>query len=249
MVQDISRDGRMLAYQVGGSIRIATWRASDGAQRDISWSDFSFARDLSRDGTRVLVSASGEGTSQNYDVFVCNIDGTGATRIGEGQAQQFSPDGKFALSVVHGPPTRLMILPLGTGEARIVATGDVTPVSARWLGDGRHLLVVGTQPGKRQRAFMVDLDGAPPRAVSPEGISFASDQLALSPDDRRVALRSPEGPVLLYPLAGGTPEPVKGLGPAEMPIAWTADGRGLAVPDGIAFRRGWTVGEEIGTGD
>ncbi len=126
-----------------------------------------------------------------------------------------------------------MILPLGTGDARTVATGDVTPVSARWLRDGRHLLIAGTQPGKGARAFVIDLDGSAPRPVSPEGISYASEKLALSPDDRRVALRSPEGQVMMYSLTGGPPEAVKGLKPDEMPIDWTADGRALILPDGI----------------
>ena len=229
LLHDISRDGRALVAEVGRWAEVDSWRAGDAAERPISQIDYSYARDISADGTRVLVTAAGEGTSSNYDVYVMGIDGAAATRIGEGQAQQFSPDERFALSIVHGPPVRLMILPLGAGEPRVVATGDVTPSGARWLPNGRQLLIVGAQPGKRARAFVVGLDGSPLRPVSPEGVTYTIDRLALSPNGSRVALRSPEGAVLLYRLDGGAPSAVEGLAPGEMPAGWTADGRSVIV--------------------
>src|SRR5258708_37827125 len=122
--------------------------------------------------------------------------------MGEGQAQQFSPDGRSVLSVVHGPPSRVMVLPIGPGDPRTIPTATVTVTTARWLPDGRRLLTIGTEPGKGMRAYVIDLNGAAPRPISPEGTTFTAETLALSPDGTRVALRSPDGRVMLYRLDG-----------------------------------------------
>jgi serine/threonine protein kinase/Tol biopolymer transport system component len=233
---DIAKDGRVLLASSEFSFQVNVSLNGEG-ERDLSWLGWSDVRDISPDGRSLLLSYSGEGSSTNYDVYVRATDGKDPTHIGEGQAQQFSPDGRSVLSVVHGPPARLTILPTGPGEARTVPTGNVTVTSARWLPDGRQLLIVGTEPGKRLRAYVTDVNGATPRPISPEGISFTLDILPLSPDGSRAAFRSPEGPVLVYPLAGGEPAPVNGLNADDMPIGWTGDGRGLLLLDGRPPRR------------
>ena len=113
------------------------WFAGEPGERDVSWRDFSFARDLSADGRRVLLTDFRRGQRpQLRPSTSANRRDLDATRLGEGEAQQFSPDGQSVLAVLHGPPSRLQILPMGTGEPRIVATGQVKAVEARWLPDG-----------------------------------------------------------------------------------------------------------------
>jgi len=131
----------------------------------------------------------------------------------------------------------LMVLPIGPGDARTIPTGSVTVTSARWLPDGRRLVVIGTEPGKRLRVYLTDVNGATPRAISPEGVSFTAETLALSPDGSRIALRSPDGLVVVYAVNGGEPIAVPGLQANEMPIAWTADGRALVLLEGRPPRR------------
>ena len=232
VLEDISKDGRTLVASFDRRGEVTVWLADEPAERDASWLDFSFARDISPDGDRLLMTYNGEGSGPSYDVYVRATRGGDATRIGEGQAQQFSPDGRSVLSVVHGPPAHLTVLPIGPGDARNVPTANVTVTSARWLPDGHRLLIVGTEPGKRLRAYLTNVGGATPRAISPDGITLAADALALSPDGTRVALRSPDGRVLLYPIAGGEPVAVNGLNAGEMPIAWTGDGRALLLLEG-----------------
>jgi Tol biopolymer transport system component len=237
VIQDIAKDGRTLMTDHLRSALVNVWLAGEPAERDVSWLDFSFVRDISPDGQRLLMTYSGEGSGPSYDVYVRPTRGGDATRIGEGQAQQFSPDGRSVLSVVHGPPARLAVLPIGPGDARNVATANVTVTNARWLPDGRRLLIVGTEPGKGLRAYLTDVSGATPRAITPEGITYAPDALALSPDGTRVALHSPDGRVMLYPLAGGEPVAVKGLEADEMPTGWTGDDRALLLLEGKPPRR------------
>ena len=99
------------AARLDRTTQVNVWRAGDQAERDGSWLDFSYVRDLSADGRRLLLTYSGEGSGSSYDVFVRALD-QDAIRIGEGQAQQFSPDGRSALAIVHGPPARLVALPI-----------------------------------------------------------------------------------------------------------------------------------------
>src|SRR4029078_8071094 len=161
---DIAKDGRVLLASSEFSFQVNVSLNGEG-ERDLSWLGWSDVRDISPDGRSLLLSYSGEGSSTNYDVYVRATDGKDPTHIGEGQAQQFSPDGRSVLSVVHGPPARLTILPTGPGDARTAPTGNVTSTSALWRADGRQLLIVGTEPGKRLRAYVTDVNGATPRPI------------------------------------------------------------------------------------
>jgi hypothetical protein len=96
-----------------------------------------------------------------------------------------------------------------------VPTGNVTVTSARWLPDGRQLLIVGTEPGKRLRAYVTDVNGATPRPISPEGISFTRRSLKLDPaSGRRELLKE------IHPSDPGS------VGPTKVII--TPDGRSYA---------------------
>jgi Tol biopolymer transport system component len=236
-IEDIAKDGRVLLATADRNVQINVGLAGEASERNVTWLDYSFVRDISPDGQQLLMSYSGEGSGASYDVYVGTIRGGDAARIGEGQAQQFSPDGHSVLSVVHGPPSRVMVLPIGPGDPRTIPTANVTVTTARWLPDGRRLLTIGTEPGKRLRAYVVDLDGAAPRPVSPEGITFKAETLALSPDGTRVALRSPDGRLMLYRVDGGEPIAVNGIQADEMPMAWSGDGRSLLLLDGNPPRR------------
>lgn len=141
------------------------------------------------------------------------------------------------LSVVHGPPPRLVILPIGVGEATNVSTGQVTVTAARWLPDGKRLLVIGTEPSARVRVYVTEVTGGTPRSITPEGITFVPDQIALSEDGTRLAAHSPEGVVMIYPTSGDRPMPVSGLNPGEIPIGWTPGDRGIVVRDAQDRRR------------
>jgi hypothetical protein len=80
-----------------------------------------------------------------------------------------------------------------------------------------------------ERVFVQDLEGGPPRAVTSDDVGLPRIGRPVSPDGRRVVALGPEGLPALYPLAGGDPETVPGLGEADVPICWTPDGRELLV--------------------
>jgi eukaryotic-like serine/threonine-protein kinase len=236
VLQDIAEDGRTIVKRFDRSFHIEG--AFDGGEsREMSWLDFQFVRDLSRDGRRMLLTHAGHGSSQNYDVYIRGTRDNETARLGEGQAQQFSPDGKSVLSVVHGPPAKLLILPVGAGETREVATSGVTVANARWLGDGGTLLLIGAEGTKPSRAYVMETAGGTPQPITPAGITYSAEQVALSPDGGRVALRAPDGAITIYSTRGDAPRVANGFAAGEMPTSWTADGRSLVLVEQRPQRR------------
>jgi hypothetical protein len=226
LLNDIAKDGRALVAQYERGIRVEGVFQDDATPRDLSWLNSSFAWDISNDGRNVLLTHFGQGSSANYDVYVRGAHDAHATRVGEGQGQELSPDGKSVLAVIHGPPSRVVIYPIGAGEAKTVPTGNVLVTNARWLRDGNRFMVIGTEPSRGVRAYVVG-EGAAPRAMTPERVTFSSEQIALSHDRGVVAFRSPGGVITLYRTDGSAATTANGFAADEMPIGWTGDDRSL----------------------
>jgi serine/threonine protein kinase len=228
-LRDVSRDGRALLVHESRTI-LVTGRVNDEpSERDLSWLDYSFVRDLTRDGRRILLSYAGEGSGANYITYLRSTEGSAAVHLGEGQAQQFSPDEQWVLAIQFGPPSRVVLLPTGAGQPQTVGTGNIAASTAAWCPDGKRIVVVGALPGGRTRAYLVTLTGGEPRAISPEGVGYLSNRIAVAPDGSGAVFASPEGVTSLYPLDGGTPRALSGFSRGELPFAFTGDGRGLLI--------------------
>jgi hypothetical protein len=80
-----------------------------------------------------------------------------------------------------------------------------------------------------ERVYLQDADGGPPRAVTPDDVGLARVGRPVSPDGRRVVALGPDNLPALYPLAGGEPVAIPGLGENDVPMCWTPDGRELWV--------------------
>ena len=100
-LHDVSRDGRALVTHDNFRIGIVALLAGEDRQRDLSWLDWGTIRDVSPDGKMLLFEESGEGGGPGYSVYVRNVDGSPAIRLGEGTGQSFLPDGKSVLAIVH----------------------------------------------------------------------------------------------------------------------------------------------------
>jgi Tol biopolymer transport system component/predicted Ser/Thr protein kinase len=232
ILQDISRNGRVLL--TGDTIHpsVMVQRADSDRERDVAWLDFSDVRALSPDGTWVLLTEAGVG-SRTEGAYLRKTDGSPAVRIGDGFGYGLSPDGKWALSVMSNPPPQLIMLPTGAGESRVLPRGKIAVYegfTAAWFADSRRFVLTARQ-GSRSQLYIQDIQGGEPRAISgSEGLALDVG-CSLSPDQKYVAAIAIDidRKIRIEPVEGGSPRLVPGVEPDEQPAGWTADGRSLYV--------------------
>jgi eukaryotic-like serine/threonine-protein kinase len=218
-LHDISADGKIL--MTNDEQRSGMLAMADGATRekDLSWLDWSLPVDLSRDGSTLLFDEQGEEGGATYTVAERDLKGSPPTPLGEGMAGDFSPDGKWAITTVNY--SQLELLPTGAGTLRKLDPGTIQQYrhGMHWLPDGKQIVFAGNEAGRQPRCFLQSVDGGKPRPITPEGVIWCM----VSPDGQSVAgWRAGQAEGFLYPVAGGTPQPIVGLLPGEG-FTWTTD--------------------------
>ena len=223
---DALPDGRLLMAQTDDRAVLVMRRSGDVADRDLSWLDASWVADISRDGRLILFTEAGQGGGAGAATYVRGTDGSPAIRLAGGGAFSLSPDNGWAVcaasSTLAGAPSpHLEIVPTGAGETRRVEGNGLGFTGAQWLPDGDRLVVSAVEPGRRERLFRLDLQGAKPEPITPEGASA----WAVSPNGAMVAVGAASG-IDLYPVTGdgSAPRPLNGMTGAEWPIGWVNDG-------------------------
>jgi hypothetical protein len=158
------------------------------------------------------------------------MDGSLVIRLGDGNAQGFSPDGKWALSIVPASPMRLTLYPTGAGEPRPLENGNIqTYDSAGFFPDGKRVLACGSEAGQAGRCYVQELADGLPYAATPPGTTHG----LVSPDGNSILARDADGTFSIYAVAGGPPKPVPGTAPDDEMIHWSSDGRSVLI-----YRRG-----------
>lgn len=226
-ILDSSPSGRVLMSDENERIEMMGKQASDAKERDLSWFDWTLSSDLSPDGKAVLFTEGGEGGGPSYSVYMRNMDGSPAVRLGDGAGLAFSPDGKWILSGdPHKMPVQLVLLPTGAGEPRQLTHDSINHRGAVWFPDGKRIGFVGIEAGHGPRVYVVGLSEDKTRAITPEG--FASITSGISPDGKQVLAREiATEKWSLVPTEDGETRPVPGIGDQDTPIQWTADGKSV----------------------
>lgn len=229
-IHDVAPDGRILATV--DSERLAMeWSGKDKEVRDLSWYDWSIAKDISPDGQAVLFEEGGEPAGPNDAVAVRKIDGSPPIRLGDGSADALSPDGHWAISFLRTGPAQITLLPVGPGQSRTISLAGLERVQngTHFLPDGKRILVDGNEPGRPGRTYVVDLAGGKPEPVTPEGVYAALP----SPDGKYVVGSDANNQLSLFSLDGSSPRSIPNVDPVYLLVQWSADSKAL-----YAFRRG-----------
>ncbi|MCG3194807.1 MAG: Serine/threonine-protein kinase PknD [Thermoanaerobaculia bacterium] len=232
-LHDVGRDGSVLLSH--DLLRRSTFGRGPGdeQERDLSWLDYSNAKDLSADGKTLLFSEDGEGGGAAYAVYIRGTDGSPAIRLGEGKATSLSPDGKWALAIRTGSDGthQLVALPAGAGKVQEFPRGAL--VRQEWavfMPSGASILIAGSEDGKPVSLWLQDFPAAgPPRPAGGEGVNSVFGALAVSPDGKWVAAPGPEEKIWLFSLEDRPARMVPGAEPREVPVQWTRDGTHLIV--------------------
>jgi dipeptidyl aminopeptidase/acylaminoacyl peptidase len=230
--------GSMRIYDISAKhvlLSNGMWRAAlevqapgEGAERDLSWLDWSILADLSRDGRTILFNEPREGGGAASSMYLRRPDAQTPVRIGDGYGDAISPDGKYVLG--HSGP-KLVVVPTGSGEARELKTDGAFDLGAAWLPDGRRVVVAGALPKKGYQLHVIDTLDESVKPISPENIwGDAYRPFAVSPDGHYVAGMTKQQTIALYPVdANAEPSIVPGIEPGEVPIEWSGDGASLFV--------------------
>jgi eukaryotic-like serine/threonine-protein kinase len=231
-VDDISRDGRVLAMKglnLGG---ITCLVPGETRERELGWLDNAYVEGLSADG-RTLLFRSFEGNWRG-GVYTRTTDGSPAVRLGDGHPESLSPDGKWALTRAPGAEgawgREWVLLPTGPGSPRLLPRGGITRlVNGAWLPDGKRIVFTAIEGGESARAYVQDVETGSMRAITPAGVRMP--EKAATPDGKSVLVFL-DDKWFLFPIDGGTPRPFLRLAAGDDPRRWSADGRFLYVARG-----------------
>ncbi|HXI04510.1 MAG TPA: protein kinase [Candidatus Saccharimonadales bacterium] len=229
IILDVAPGGKWLATREDGANLIRGVGPGAEAERTLSVLSSCWGPVLSEDGRLLLFTDGNEGAGANYAVTLRRMDGSPATRLGEGDATDLSRDGKWALAVIRSRPSRLIAYPTGAGQPVTIETGSIVEFqNPRWFPDGRRVLVSGHEAGRPGRCWVSSLDGGAMKPLTPEGV----DDGFVSPDGEVVAAWGPTVAPALYPLSGDGPRDIAGLTEDDQVIGWSEDGRSVFVRHG-----------------
>jgi len=221
---DISSDKRVLLGRDEERNAVVGVPPGASAERDLSWFDDAGVADLSADGRWLLFG-------DRFGIYLRATDGSPPIHLGlkDGFADHLSPDGKTALATTQSG-RQLLLVPSGAGDPQPVPAYSIASYSgAWWFPDGHRILFNGREPGHDLRSYIQDINGGPPRALTPED----TRAVAISPDGQWTAAIGRGQAISLWPVAGGAARPVLGSEAGDRPVAWSADGGSLWL-----FRRG-----------
>ena len=228
-LQDIASDGRVLITVESDRLAMEWTGKDDQQSQDLSWYDWSVAKDFTPDGKWVLFEEGSEPAGPNYAVAIRNIDGSPPIRLGEGSVGGLSRDGKWALSIFTGTPQHISLYPVGAGQARQITVPELAHLengSAHFLPDGEHIVINGNTAAHSVRAYLVDVaSGKLVRPLTPEGVLGGSVSL----DGKYIIAPGPDRRLTMFPIAGGDPIPLPAPSPPYNFCQWLQDGKSVAI--------------------
>jgi len=222
-IEDVGKDGRLLLLSDDARATLSGQLAGDASERSYSWWDNDIVSAISLDGSIYAGHNPSDFAGDEYAEFFRRGDAP-PVQLGKGVMAGMTPDGNFLFTTSLRGGSTVTKRPVGAGQEQVVHLGNVAltinalsqllSVSA----DGRRVAFAGAEHGSAPRAWVMDLDGGTPRAVSPDG----AGPVLLSPDGTRVAVGDSKRGLYVVPASGGDPVPVPGAKPDDTPLAWSS---------------------------
>ena len=231
-LDDIAADGAVLLSNQFERAELQSLDSS-GHQVLLSWTEWvNSTAAISPDGKVLFTVASPvlTPTGQQPSLAVLRgVDGSPAQVLGEGEALDLSPDGRWAL-VRTDERDSLLALPTGAGTTRRLPLGELRVWNARWLPDGKRIIFTARTGSGLYRLHEIDPEQGTPRPIS--DVSLGTRQvLVVSPDGNLAATVDLEDRAVVIALSDGAPLRVPGLPPGSWPRGW-ASARQLWLTEG-----------------
>jgi hypothetical protein len=222
LLQDVSSDGRLLVHHGFDRAGVSAKAPGEKSERELGVFDFSWAVDLSADGSQVLICEADPPGSPGALTYIRPTHGGPPVRLSEGTPLALSPAGTWALVASPDRRPRFIVMPTGPGEPRTLPSERFEGIESAWFLDEGRLMINASSGGRRARGLLVDLSGGEPRAVTPEGIVSVRGSYR----DGTVVGVAADGRLARYPLQGGDPQPVAARLPSgAVPLRVSGDGR------------------------
>jgi hypothetical protein len=225
---DVGRDGRALLGREHTTRHVEALVPGSERPRDFSLARYgSMSRNIAADPKALAIT---DQSGKRYEVFLRAFDGSLPVHLGEGDTFGLSPDGRWALALTPEARPRILLHPTGPGQTRELPNPEaVDYLGMKWLPDGR-IVAFGAAGMGRTRGSVIDPADGSHHPFTDEGVEpLRYWSIPVSPDGARVVARDAEGRVNAYPVDGGSPVPIDGLSPLDVPLEWSSDGRALFV--------------------
>ncbi len=228
ILQDISRDGRILLLREDSRQGLVFGSRRTGQPQEYGLRDWTYLRGLSRDGRSMVFEEQSEIGELGYRIYLRELDGSTTLQLGEGRLATLSPDQRWVAAIQMEPSPHPVLLPVGPGPARHLDGHGLTSFSGlSWTPEG-HLLVAGSRSGQSPRLHLLHLETNTLRPLTPAHLNL--EWHALSSDGNTLILGDLQQALLMdqrQPEAA--PTPVQGWHPDDRFMAWTADGSEIYV--------------------
>ncbi|HTS35061.1 MAG TPA: protein kinase [Candidatus Solibacter sp.] len=224
---DVASDGRVLLCIERQQPEIAGIDPATGKERrGLEWFDASVMGDITPDGKAIVFLEWGGPAGPLYLMVYRQLDGSAPVALGPGAQPRFSPDGTMAAGPLLTRPPQVVLNPIGTGESRRLAAGEITSLkNVVWFPDGKHLLLIGAAEGQTLRTYEMDLDGGKPQPLGPPDFTG----LAVAGDGKRIAGRNASGGAVVFDRETQKLQAIPGIELTETLAKWTEDGQALLV--------------------
>lgn len=223
---DISRDGRVLLARDDVRLEAHALGKGSAGERNLSWFDWSLARDISNDGHSLLMTEYGEAAGAEPAIYLRQMDGAPAAKLGTGSAIAMSPDARRVLAIWDD---ELRLMPVGPGE--VTSLNNPPMIYHPWAAffpDGRRIAFTAAEPGQGRRVYVQALPDGRPTPITPDGFRVASPG-SVSPTGTTVLVVGDDEQLFVGSIDGSRPRPLHGAMRGEMAARWQADGRGVFV--------------------
>jgi eukaryotic-like serine/threonine-protein kinase len=237
ILQDAAADGRLLLSTNDSRIGIRCVGPATTEERDLAWLDASHVYGISNDGKNLLFVELSYGEGRNVAIYLRPTDGSQAVKLGYGNRPSLSPDGKWVACIRRETDdARILLLPTGPGEAKLLPADGIRPETTEWFPDGKRLLVTGNEPGRQPGTYVREIASGTAKPVTSYGVRASR----ISPDARFVGVIK-ANKIYIHSLDSGTESAIGDVDDGDSLIRWSGDGRYLFVQHNDEQNRGVKV--------